>query len=139
MEIKINIDLGINAELKKIVEALFFSGNIQTAVMPESTTKKAVVEHTAKPRKHEAEPATVPVATEKKVEAATPTVDEKKSAITLPDLRTEVKRLYDGGKHKEELPIIFKNFGVKNVTEVHEDKYQELYDALTAKSKELGL
>lgn len=133
MEIKINIDLGINAELKEIVKALFFSGNIQAAVMPKVTTNKTVAAHMTKSQQRKIEDT---------AQTAQPMPErhtEQKTAITLPDLRTAVKRLYDSGKHKEELPAIFGQFGAKNVTEVAEDKYQELYDTLTKKSEELGL
>lgn len=131
-EIKINIELGVNAELKEFVTALL-SGAIRTGAMPKVTTNKTVAAHMTKSqqRKIEETAQTVQPMPEKHA--------EQKTAITLPDLRTAVKRLYDGGKHKEELPVIFGQFEVKNVTEVAEDKYQELYDALTKKSEELGL
>lgn len=144
-EIKINIELGVNAELKEFVTALF-SGAIHTAAMPSPQLNTAVAEHMTIPRRRAAKPTTAgtvisATTVEQEPEAPKDAVEQEpqKSAITLPDLRTEVKRLYDGGNHKEELPIIFSQFGVKNVTEMAEEKYQELYDVLTAKSEELGL
>jgi hypothetical protein len=131
-EIKINIELGLNAELKEFVTALL-PGTIRTGAMPRIATDKTVAAHTTKSRQRKIE---------ETAQTAQPLPEkhtEQKTAITLPDLRTAVKRLYDGGKHKEELPAIFGQFGAKNVTEVAEDKYQELYDTLTKKSEELGL
>ena len=102
----------------------------------------AVVEHLTKPR-HRAATMAAPAPEEKVEQEAAPTEQAEqeppKSAITLPDLREAVKRLYHGGAHKEELPTIFKAFGIKNVTEAKEEQYQELFDTLNAKSEELGL
>ena len=143
IEIKVNIELGVNAELKEFVANLFMAPSVHTGTLTTGRPNTAVVEHLTKPR-HRAAATTAPINSEDKVEQeAAPTEqaeqEQPKSAITLPDLREAVKRLYNGGAHKEELPIIFGQFGVKNVTEVAEDKYQELYDILVAKSEELGL
>lgn len=142
-EIKINIELGITAELKEFVTNLF-SGTIHTAVMPSPKLNTATAEHMTLPRRRVASSTTAGTMTTTRVEepqapAQAEPAEAPKSAITLPNLREAVKRLYDGGKHQEELPTIFGKFGVKNVTEVSEDRYQELYDALTAKAEELGL
>ena len=154
VEIKVNIELGVNAELKEFVTNLLMAPSVHTGMLTVGNANKAVAEHLTKPRHRAA--AMAALAPEEKVEQeAAPAPEEKveqeaapteqteqeqpKSAITLPDLREAVKRLYNGGAHKEELPIIFGQFGVKNVTEVAEDKYQELFDTLNAKSEELGL
>ncbi len=144
-EIKINIELGVTAELKEFVTNLF-SGAIHTAVMPSPKLNTATAEHMTLPRRRAASSTTAGTMTTTRVEepqapAQTEPAEAEapKSAITLPNLREAVKRLYDGGKHQEELPTIFGKFGVKNVIEVSEDRYQELYDVLTAKAEELGL
>jgi len=141
IEVKVNIELGVNAEFKEFVTTLLSAP--QVIARNANSPSTGAVEHLTKPR-HRAAATTAPINSEDKVEQeVAPTEqagqEQPKSAITLPDLRTEVKRLYDGCSHKEELLIIFSQFGVKNVTEVAEDKYQELYDVLTAKSEELGL
>ena len=143
IEVKVNIELGVNAELKEFVANLFMAPSVHTGTLTTGTTNMAVVEHLTKPR-HRAAATTAPINSEDKVEQeAAPTEqaeqEQPKSAITLPDLREAVKRLYHGGAHKEELPIIFKAFGVKNVIEAKEEQYQELFDTLNAKSEELGL
>ena len=139
-EIKINIELGVTAELKDFVTNLF-SGAIHTAVMPSPKLNTATAEHMTLPRRRAA--TTSKSEKEEAVEIKAPETSAEqeptKSLITLPTLRDVIKRLYDGGKHQEELPAIFNKFGVKNVIEVPEDKYQELYDVLTAKAEELGL
>ncbi len=158
IEVKVNIELGVSAELKEFVTTLLSDRPINAG-----EPNMAVMEHLTKPR-HRAAVAAAP-APEKKIEmgvaptAWTPSPEEKveqeaeapteqaeqaeqeppKSAIALPDLREAVKRLYHGGAHKEELPVIFKSFGIKNVTEAKEEQYQELFDTLNAKSEELGL
>lgn len=139
-EIKINIELGVTAELKDFVTNLF-SGAIHTAVMPSPRLNTATAEHMTSPRRRAA--TTSKSEKEETVEIKAPETSAEqeptKSLITLPTLRDAIKRLYDGGKHQEELPAIFDKFGVKNVIEMPEDKYQELYDVLTAKAEELGL
>lgn len=143
IEVKVNIELGVNAELKEFVTTLLSARPINAGTINAGEPNKAIVEHMTRPR-HRAAATTAPSPEEKieqEVEAPTEQAEQEqpKSAITLPDLREAVKRLYHGGAHKDELPTIFKAFGVKNVTEVAEDKYQELFDTLNAKSEELGL
>lgn len=143
VEIKVNIELGVNAELKEFVTNLLMAPSVHTGTLTTGTANEAIVAHLTKPRHRAA--ATMALAPEEKVEQEVeePTEqteqEQPKSAITLPDLREAVKRLYHGGAHKEELPIIFKSFGIKNVTEAKEEQYQELFDTLNAKSEELGL
>ena len=142
IEVKVSIELGVNAELKEFVTALLSARPINAGVINAGEPNKAIVEHLTKPR-HRVAAMAAPAPESKVEQEAAPTEqaeqEQPKSAITLPDLREAVKRLYNGGAHKEELPIIFSQFGVKNVTEAKEEQYQELYDALTAKSEELGL
>lgn len=146
IEVKVNIELGVNAELKEFVTALLSARPINMGTINAGEPNKAIVEHLTKPR-HRAAAMAAPAPEEKvEQEAESPTEqaeqteqEQPKSAITLPDLREAVKRLYHGGAHKEELPVIFKSFGVKNVTEAKEEQYQELFDTLNAKSEELGL
>ena len=141
IEVKVNIELGVNAEFKEFVTTLLSAP--QVIARNANSPSTGAVEHLTKPR-HRAAATTAPINPEDKVEQeAAPTEqteqEQPKSAITLPDLREAVKRLYHGGAHKEELPIIFKSFGIKNVTEAKEEQYQELFDTLNAKSEELGL
>jgi len=142
VEIKLNIELGVNAELKEFVATLLSVRPINAGTINAGEPNKAIVEHLTKPR-HRAVTTTAPTPEEKVEQEAAPTEQTEqeppKSAITLPDLREAVKRLYHGGAHKEELPTIFKGFGIKNVTEAKEEQYQELFDTLNAKSEELGL
>jgi len=142
VEIKVNIELGVNAEFKEFVTALLSARPINAGAINAGTTNMAVVEHLTKPR-HRAAAMAAPAPEEKVEQETAPTEqteqEQPKSAITLPDLREAVKRLYHGGEHKEELPVIFKSFGIKNVTEAKEEQYQELFDTLNAKSEELGL
>lgn len=137
VEIKVNIELGVNAELKEFVTTLLSARPINAG-----EPNKAIVEHLTRPR-HRAATMAALAPGEKVGQEAAPTEQTEqeppKSAITLPDLREAVKRLYHGGAHKEELPTIFKAFGIKNVTEAKEEQYQELFDTLNAKSEELGL
>ena len=141
IEVKVNIELGVNAEFKEFVTTLLSAP--QVIARNANSPSTGAVAHLTKPR-HRAAATTAPINPEDKVEQeAAPTEqteqEQPKSAITLPDLREAVKRLYHGGAHKEELPIIFKSFGIKNVTEAKEEQYQELFDTLNAKSEELGL
>ena len=142
VEIKVNIELGVNAELKEFVTTLLSTRPINVGTINAGEPNKAIVEHLTKPR-HRAAAMAAPAPEEKVEQEAAPTEqaeqEQPKSAITLPDLREAVKCLYHGGAHKEELPIIFKSFGIKNVTEAKEEQYQELFDTLNAKSEELGL
>lgn len=143
VEIKVNIELGVNAELKEFVTSLLSARQLSAGELNVGEPNKAIVAHLTKPR-HRAAAITAPAPEEKVEQEAEVSIEQAeqeqpKSAITLPDLREAVKRLYYGGAHKDELLTIFKAFGVKNVTEVAEDKYQELFDALNAKSEELGL
>ena len=143
IEVKVNIELGVNAELKEFVTSLLSARQLSAGELNVGEPNKAIVAHLTKPR-HRAAAITAPAPEEKveqEAEASTEQAEQEqpKSAITLPDLREAVKRLYHGGAHKEELPIIFKSFGIKNVTEAKEEQYQELFDALNAKSEELGL
>ena len=143
-EIKINIELGVTAELKDFVTNLF-SGAIHTAVMPSPKLNTATAEHMTSPRRRSAKAlanaGTDSAGIEETEQDHSPEEipEPTKSLITLPTLRDAIKRLYDGGRHQEELPAIFDKFGVKNVTEVPEDKYQELYDALMTRAEDLGL
>ena len=143
IEVKVNIELGVNAELKEFVTTLLSTRPINVGTINAGEPNKAIVEHLTKPRHRAAIAAAAPAPEEKVEQEAAPTEqaeqEQPKSAITLPDLREAVKRLYHGGAHKEELPIIFKAFGVKNVIEAKEEQYQELFDTLNAKSEELGL
>lgn len=154
VEIKVNIELGVNAELKEFVTALLMAPSVHTGTLTTGTANMAVVEHLTKPRHRAAamaapapeekvEQETAPTGQTEQEQEAAPTEQAEqeppKSAITLPDLREAVKRLYHGGAHKEELPVIFKSFGIKNVTEAKEEQYKELFDTLNAKSEELGL
>ena len=147
VEIKLNIELGVNAELKEFVATLLSArpinaGTINAGTINAGEPNKAIVEHLTKPR-HRAAAIVAPAPEDKVEQEAAPTEQaeqgQPKSAITLPDLREAVKRLYHGGAHKEELPIIFKSFGIKNVIEAKEEQYKELFDTLNAKSEELGL
>ena len=142
VEIKVNIELGVNAEFKEFVTDLLMASSVHTGTLTTGTANMAVVEHLTKPR-HRAAAMAAPAPEDKVEQETAPTEqaeqEQPKSAITLPDLREAVKRLYHGGAHKEELPIIFKSFGIKNVTEAKEEQYQELFDTLSAKSEELGL
>ena len=142
VEIKVNIELGVNAEFKEFVTDLLMASSVHTGTLTTGTANMAVVEHLTKPR-HRAAAMAAPAPEDKVEQETAPTEqaeqEQPKSAITLPDLREAVKRLYHGGAHKEELPIIFKSFGIKNVTEAKEEQYQELFDSLNAKSEELGL
>jgi hypothetical protein len=152
VEIKVNIELGVNAELKEFVTALLMAPSVHTGTLTTGTANEAIVAHLTKPR-HRAAAMAAPAPEEKVEQETAPTEqteqetapteqteqEQPKSAITLPDLREAVKRLYHGGAHKEELPVIFKGFGIKNVTEAKEEQYKELFDTLNAKSKELGL
>ena len=142
VEIKVNIELGVNAELKEFVTTLLSTRPINVGTINAGTANEAIVAHLTKPR-HRAAAMAAPAPEEKVEQEAAPTEQAEqeppKSAITLPDLREAVKRLYNGGAHKEELPVIFKSFGIKNVTEAKEEQYKELFDTLNAKSEELGL
>lgn len=64
---------------------------------------------------------------------------EQKAAITLPDLRKMISRVWDGGKNKLITDEALKKYGACNLTELAEDSYAEVYDELKKKAEELGL
>lgn len=145
-EIKINIELGMNAALQQFVAAVF--GQVNHAVINQPEVHTATIEQPKPTRRARAakaadvveeaapvKPAPVEAAP---VEAA-PVEEEQKDNITLPDLRLALLRLYAGGKNKDITDGIMERMGARNLTEIAKDKYDELYKVLISKAEEMGL
>ena len=156
-EIKINIELGMNAALQQFVAAVF--GGINHAVINQPEVHTATIEQPKPTRRARAakaadvveeeapvKPAPVeaaPVEEEAPVKPApvevAPVEEEQKDNITLPDLRLALLRLYAGGKNKDITDGIMKQMGAQNLTEIAKDKYDELYKVIISKAEEMGL
>lgn len=135
-EIRISVELGMSERLQQFVSQLF--GNVHKAVMPEVHTAQAVAAPAPKAEKPEK------VKEEKPVTDMAAPAEQKKdepaqSAVTLPDLRKAISKVWNGGKNQSVTDAILKNCGASKLTELPEDRYAEVYEALTAKAKELGL
>lgn len=140
-EIKINIELGMNAALQQFVAAVF--GQVNHAVINQPEVHTATIEQPKPARRTRAAKAADVVEEAAPVEAApvevAPVEEEQKDNITLPDLRLALLRLYAGGKNKDITDGIMKQMGAQNLTEIAKDKYDELYKVLISKAEEMGL
>ena len=152
-EIKINIELGMNAALQQFVAAVF--GQVNHAVINQPEVHTATIEQPKPTRRARAAKAADVVEEAAPVEAAdvveeaapvkpapveaAPVEEEQKDNITLPDLRLALLRLYAGGKNKDITDGIMKQTGAQNLTEIAKDKYDELYKVLISKAEEMGL
>ena len=140
-EIKINIELGMNAALQQFVAAVF--GGINHAVINQPEVHTATIEQPKPTRRARAAKAADVVEEEAPVKPApvevAPVEEEQKDNITLPDLRLALLRLYAGGKNKDITDGIMKQMGAQNLTEIAKDKYDELYKVLISKAEEMGL
>ena len=140
-EIKINIELGMNAALQQFVAAVF--GQVNHAVINQPEVHTATIEQPKPTRRARAAKAADVVEEEAPVKPApveaAPVEEEQKDNITLPDLRLALLRLYAGGKNKDITDGIMKQMGVRNLTEIAKDKYDELYKVLISKAEEMGL
>ena len=141
-EIKINIELGMNAALQQFVAAVF--GQVNHAVINQPEVHTATIDQPKPTRRARAAKAAdvVEEAAPVKpapVEAADVVEEEQKDNITLPDLRLALLRLYAGGKNKDITDGIMKQMGTRNLTEIAKDKYDELYKVLISKAEEMGL
>ena len=151
-EIKINIELGMNAALQQFVAAVF--GGINHAVINQPEVHTATIEQPKPTRRARAAKAAdvveeeapvkpAPVEEEAPVKPApvevAPVEEEQKDNITLPDLRLALLGLYAGGKNKDITDGIMKQMGAQNLTEIAKDKYDELYKVLISKAEEMGL
>jgi hypothetical protein len=157
-EIKINIELGMNAALQQFVAAVF--GQVNHAVINQPEVHTATIEQPKPTRRARAAKAAdvveeaapvkpAPVEAADVVEEAAPVKpapveaapveEEQKDNITLPDLRLALLRLYAGGKNKDITDGIMKQMGARNLTEIAKDKYDELYKVLISKAEEMGL
>ena len=140
-EIKINIELGMNAALQQFVAAVF--GQVNHAVINQPEVHTATIEQPKPTRRARAAKAADVVEEEAPVKPApveaAPVEEEQKDNITLPDLRLALLRLYAGGKNKDITDGIMKQMGARNLTEIAKDKYDELYKVLISKAEEMGL
>ena len=140
-EIKINIELGMNAALQQFVAAVF--GGINHAVINQPEVHTATIEQPKPTRRARAAKAADVVEEAAPVKPApvevAPVEEEQKDNITLPDLRLALLRLYAGGKNKDITDGIMKQMGAQNLTEIAKDKYDELYKVLISKAEEMGL
>ena len=140
-EIKINIELGMNAALQQFVAAVF--GQVNHAVINQPEVHTATIEQPKPTRRARAAKAADVVEEEAPVKPApveaAPVEEEQKDNITLPDLRLALLRLYAGGKNKDITDGIMKQMGAQNLTEIAKDKYDELYKVLISKAEEMGL
>ena len=140
-EIKINIELGMNAALQQFVAAVF--GQVNHAVINQPEVHTATIEQPKPTRRARAAKAADVVEEAAPVKPApveaAPVEEEQKDNITLPDLRLALLRLYAGGKNKDITDGIMKQMGVRNLTEIAKDKYDELYKVLISKAEEMGL
>lgn len=140
-EIKINIELGMNAALQQFVAAVF--GQVNHAVINQPEVHTATIEQPKPTRRARAAKAADVVEEAAPVKPApveaAPVEEEQKDNITLPDLRLALLRLYAGGKNKDITDGIMKQMGARNLTEIAKDKYDELYKVLISKAEETGL
>ena len=140
-EIKINIELGMNAALQQFVAAVF--GQVNHAVINQPEVHTATIEQPKPTRLARAAKAADVVEEAAPVKPApveaAPVEEERKDNITLPDLRLALLRLYAGGKNKDITDGIMKQMGARNLTEIAKDKYDELYKVLISKAEEMGL
>jgi hypothetical protein len=140
-EIKINIELGMNAALQQFVAAVF--GQVNHAVINQPEVHTATIEQPKPTRRARAAKAADVVEEAAPVKPApveaAPVEEEQKDNITLPDLRLALLRLYAGGKNKDITDGIMKQMGARNLTEIAKDKYDELYKVLVSKAEEMGL
>ena len=140
-EIKINIELGMNAALQQFVAAVF--GQVNHAVINQPEVHTATIEQPKPTRRARAAKAADVVEEAAPVKPApvdaAPVEEEQKDNITLPDLRLALLRLYAGGKNKDITDGIMKQMGARNLTEIAKDKYDELYKVLISKAEEMGL
>ena len=140
-EIKINIELGMNAALQQFVAAVF--GQVNHAVINQPEVHTATIEQPKPTRRARAAKAADVVEEAAPVKPApveaAPVEEERKDNITLPDLRLALLRLYAGGKNKDITDGIMKQMGARNLTEIAKDKYDELYKVLISKAEEMGL
>ena len=135
-EIKISIELGMNAALQQFVTAVF--GQVNHAVINQPEVHTATIEQPKPARRTRAAKAADVVEEAAPVKPA-PVGEERKDNITLPDLRLALLRLYAGGKNKDITDGIMTQMGVQNLTEIAKDKYDELYKVLSSKAEEMGL
>lgn len=140
-EIKINIELGMNAALQQFVAAVF--GQVNHAVINQPEVHTATIEQPKPTRRARAAKAADVVEEAAPVKPApveaAPVEEEQKDNITLPDLRLALLRLYAGGKNKDITDGIMERMGARNLTEIAKDKYDELYKVLISKAEEMGL
>lgn len=140
-EIKINIELGMNAALQQFVAAVF--GQVNHAVINQPEVHTATIEQPKPTRRARAAKAADVVEEAAPVKPApveaAPVEEEQKDNITLPDLRLALLRLYAGGKNKDITDGIMEQMGARNLTEIAKDKYDELYKVLISKAEEMGL
>lgn len=140
-EIKINIELGMNAALQQFVAAVF--GQVNHAVINQPEVHTSTIEQPKPTRRARAAKAADVVEEAAPVKPApveaAPVEEEQKDNITLPDLRLALLRLYAGGKNKDITDGIMKQMGAQNLTEIAKDKYDELYKVLISKAEEMGL
>ncbi len=161
MEIKINVELGITPAMEKFAATLMAINNThhfgvtpehtvieRSAPEPEAPAKEEPVK-TEKPKrasrakKEDTAPAPTAVEGEPKPEPETPAkpepAKEEEAAITLPDLRQVIARVWDGGKHKTVTDGVLAEYGAKNLIDLPKDKYKEVYNRLVNEALKLGL
>lgn len=87
--------------------------------IPVETETPKELETPEKPKKAAKKKATLPTAEKK---------EEPKSAVTLEDIHKLGASLMS--EHQAELEEVIANFGINSLTELPEEKYQDMYDAL---------
>lgn len=160
MEIKVNVELGMSPEMVSFATALLAINKAHNFGTPQNVNvnlrdlstapeveKSAPQEEPKKTRRaSKAKSAPAPeveepkkVAAEKSETEVEEEREESKTAVTLPDLRMMIARVWAGGKNKAITDGILAAHGAKNLTDLKEEDYSKVYNRLAEEAEKLGL